>query len=144
MRFFLPLLVCFIFTSAPPAAAKDVLKGPVQAKVLRVIDGDTIDIQAQIWINQNIQTRVRLAGIDTPELRGRCAQEKALAQKAQVALVELIQSAEITLHNIHYGKYGGRVIADVTNDQGVNIAHILIQQGFARSYTGKKRTPWCP
>ena len=48
------------------AMAADTLPGPIQAEVLRVIDGDTIEVRAKIWLDQYIETNVRLAGLDAP------------------------------------------------------------------------------
>ena len=45
-------------------------KGPVAATVERVIDGDTIEVKAQIWIDQELRVAVRLAGVDAPERPG--------------------------------------------------------------------------
>jgi endonuclease YncB( thermonuclease family) len=50
-----------------------VLAGPVMARVIRVYDGDTILVRARIWVDQEIEIRVRLAGVDTPEIKGQCA-----------------------------------------------------------------------
>ncbi len=68
------------------AGAQNRLAGPVPAQVLSVIDGDTIEVRAVIWLGQVLSTRVRLAGIDAPELRGKCARERALAVRARAYL----------------------------------------------------------
>ena len=57
--------------------------GPVPAKVLRVIDGDTLMVRARIWIGQEIEIKVRLAGVDAPELRAKCERERILARPAR-------------------------------------------------------------
>jgi hypothetical protein len=44
------------------------LPGPIPAELVRVIDGDTIEVRARIWLDLDLTTRVRLAGIDAPEL----------------------------------------------------------------------------
>ena len=67
--------VVTVAASANFLRATDGISGPVMAQVLRVIDGDTIAVRAQIWIGQSVETRVRIVGVDTPELRGRCALE---------------------------------------------------------------------
>jgi endonuclease YncB( thermonuclease family) len=59
------------------------LAGPVSAKVVRVVDGDTIDVRAAIWIGQGLFIRIRIDGIDAPELKARCAEERRLAEKAR-------------------------------------------------------------
>ena len=79
-------LVVVILTTAISAMAAGVeprrnntVASPVRAHVLAVIDGDTLAVSVRIWIGQTIETRVRLAGVDTPELRGDCDQERELA-----------------------------------------------------------------
>jgi micrococcal nuclease len=42
------LMICVLW--AVPLNAKDVLEGPVMAQVLRVIDGDTIEVAAHLWL----------------------------------------------------------------------------------------------
>ena len=47
----------------------------VKADVVCVIDGNTVNVDAYPWLDMTIRTRVRLARIDTPELKGKCKQE---------------------------------------------------------------------
>ncbi|WP_417831655.1 thermonuclease family protein [Terasakiella sp.] len=141
--FFFIISMCMMLL-AQKAEARDVLPGPIRAEVLQVIDGDTLDVRAQIWLGQYIQTRVRLSQIDTPELRGRCAAEMDRAQQAKNALTDIVKSRKIWLKNIHYGKYAGRVLAQLETDQGVDPVAFLIEKGLARPYDGKKRRSWCP
>ncbi len=72
-----------VAASADMARQNDGVAGPVSASVLRVIDGDTITVRARIWIGQSVETRVRIAGVDTPELRGDCALDIELATAAR-------------------------------------------------------------
>ena len=48
-----------------------------------MIDGDTIVVRARIWLGQEVETRVRLAGADAPELNGGCEVERRLARRAR-------------------------------------------------------------
>jgi len=137
------ILVCLILSNTV-ALAGDVLSGPVPARVLRVIDGDTLEVRARVWLGQEIVTRVRLAGIDTPELRGRCTAEKEQARQARAALQQMIQSGQVRLRNIRYGKFAGRVLADLETDDGQDPQQILLRKGLARPYDGATRTSWCP
>lgn len=133
------ILGIIIYLVAFPVHAKEMLKGPVTAHVLKVIDGDTLDVQAQIWLGQHIQMRVRLLGVDTPELRGKCIVEKQLAQKAKTFLIDRISDQALLLKNIHYGKYAGRVLADIELMNGDDLAEVLIQKGLGRAYLGGRR-----
>ena len=121
----------------------DGVAGPVSAVVLRVIDGDTIAIRARIWIGQSVETKVRIAGVDTPELRGGCALEIELAIAARDLVVSVLGDQPATLRDVRYDKYGGRVLARVENNDGEDIAALLIAAGLGRPYDGGKRRPWC-
>ena len=126
-----------------PAIAAPALPGPVQAEVVRVLDGDTFDVRAQIWVGHFIETRVRLNGIDTPEIRGKCEGEVQMARAAKSALEKMILQQPIYLTNIENGKYAGRVLAEAANADGADIATYMIRNGFARKYDGGKRMGWC-
>ncbi len=121
----------------------ETVPGPIPARVLRVIDGDTIVVRARIWLGQDIDTQVRLDGVDAPELKGQCSHERRLAEKAR----DLIQSHTIAgivvLRKIKYGKYAGRVVARVDSIDGKELSQILIRAGLGRAYDGGRRLSWC-
>lgn len=129
-----------------PAAAgpADSLPGPLPARVLAVIDGDTVVARVRIWIGQEVETRVRLAGIDAPELHGKCPQERTLAVMARDFLGRRVDGAEVTLRDVHYGKYAGRVVARLAADGVPDLSQALIDRGLARAYDGGARASWCP
>lgn len=112
-------------------------------QVVRVYDGDTITVNIDQWpavVGQAISVRIR--GIDTPEIRGQCQQEKQQAKKARDFVKSTLSSAQhITLTNIERGKYF-RLVADVFVDDQ-SLAAILLQQQLARPYDGGSRQPWC-
>jgi micrococcal nuclease len=120
----------------------DSLEGPVAAKVERVIDGDTIQVQAAIWLGQSITIRVRIDGIDAPEPDARCAEERRLAALARDYLARRVERTSIKLTHIVYDKYGGRVRATVSDAKG-DVGSAMIEAGFARPYHGERRMPWC-
>ena len=62
---------------------------------------------------QDVMTRVRLRGIDAPELKAACAEELRLAEAATAALRDLLRQGEVAIYNIGPDKYQGRVVADV-------------------------------
>ncbi|MEO5338879.1 MAG: nuclease, partial [Magnetospirillum sp. WYHS-4] len=68
---------------AMPAVA-ETLPGPYAAEILRVIDGDTFEARIRLWLNQDLVQKVRLAGIDAPELTGPCP-EAGRAARARLA-----------------------------------------------------------
>lgn len=121
------------------------LVGPVEASISRVVDGDTYQVQARTWLDTQVTTFIRLKGIDTPErdARAKCPKEAELASKASTFVKDILKvDTLIYISNIEYDKYGGRVLADVrVGDQ--DLAKLLIDQGYARSYDGKKKESWC-
>jgi endonuclease YncB( thermonuclease family) len=86
---------------------------------------------------------IRLAQVDTPEIKGKCDKEKRLAQKAKQHTVRMLRSGNnITLQNLKRGKYF-RLVADVSID-GVDLAISLIKNGLAVTYDGGRKTKdWC-
>ena len=79
----------------PPATADERLPGPVPARVMAVIDGDTLVVKARIWLGQAVETRVRLADIDTPALRASCDSARLLAVRATWQNLLRVTSHEI-------------------------------------------------
>lgn len=134
--------VC-LFALSALASDADRVRGPVSAEVIRVIDGDSIEVTARIWLGQTVQTQVRILGLDTPELRGACLREREAAQAARDFLVtRLAQAKIIELEDVGYDKYGRRVVARLLAD-GQDITQVLIQRGLARPYNGGKKSNWC-
>ena len=127
--------------AAATAESRRTVLGPVRAHLLRVVDGDTIEVLARIWPDHYVETLVRLADIDAPELRGRCAEEIALAERAKARLAALL-GARLQLVDVHYGKYAGRVVARVLTEDGRDVAKVLLNEKLVRSYDGGRRTPW--
>jgi micrococcal nuclease len=127
---------------APQRLASEALAGPVTATVERVVDGDTIEVRAAIWLGQTLIVRVRIDGVDAPELEARCAEERKLALAARDFLVRRLQGTAVKLTHVVYDKYGGRVRADVADAAG-DIAHALLEAGWVRAYHGERREPWC-
>ncbi len=125
------------------ARGADGVAGPVSARVLRVIDGDTILVRARIWIGQDVETRVRLAGVDTPELHGACARERRLAKAARDFVAAALAGGPVRLRDIRRGKYGGRVLARVFTAEGEDLGALLVAAGLARAYRGGRRGGWC-
>lgn len=143
MRYMLAALILIVPSAA---VAADAVSGPVAAQVVRVIDGDTVEVRARPWLDVTITTRVRVAGIDTPEHGGRakCAREAALADRASAATrAALPEGAAIRISGIEPDKYGGRVVAHVTAPDGRDLGAALIAAGLARPYDGGHKSSWC-
>ena len=66
-------------------------------KVLRVVDGDTIDVNIDLGFNIWHRGRVRMAGIDTPESRTRNLEEKKLGLASKARLKELLKGQKVSI-----------------------------------------------
>ena len=113
--------------------------------VRRVIDGDTIDVDADLGFDVSIKLRLRFAGINTPESRTRNKAEKVLGLAAKARLKEILESADSVEFESHgKGKFG-RVLATpyvVLNDKRSDVCQILVREDHARLYDGGQREPW--
>ena len=128
--------------SLPLRALEEKVPGPIEAEVLRVIDGDTLEVRARIWLGIEVTTLLRLDGIDTPELRGKCPAERELASRARAFLAARIGAGPVLLSEVREDKFGGRVIAQAAAG-GEDLAAALIAAGLARAYLGGAREGWC-
>lgn len=113
------------------------------AEVVRIIDGDTFQARVQVWPGLSIDTKVRLRGIDAPELHARCADEYTKAQAARAALETMLAAGEVTISRVGIDKYGGRVDATVATRGTADVSAALLNGGWARSYDGGRRGSWC-
>ena len=85
----------------------------------------------------------RVRGIDTPEIRGACDQEKTLAISARDYVRDLLIDESVELTDIEDDKYGGRVTAEVGLSSGESLSEKLILDGHGRAYDGGERQGWC-
>jgi endonuclease YncB( thermonuclease family) len=127
--------------SAPPS--RRAVTASLPADVLRVIDGDTFEARVHVWPGLDITTRVRLRGIDAPELRARCPAERVQAEAARDALAAILADGAVTVSTVALDKYGGRVVADASTRQIPNVSAEMLGRGLARSYGGGRREGWC-
>lgn len=112
-------------------------------QVLRVVDGDTIDVDLDLGFDISFTQRVRLAGIDTPESRTTDKYEKALGLEVKKKLGELLKSATTIVIRTEkpdstekYGRILGWLFLD-GSQESVNTA--LIAGGYAWDYMGETK-----
>lgn len=117
--------------------------GHYTVDVLRVSDGDTFEARVHLWPGHHLITRVRLRGVDTPELSARCAAELKLAEQAQAVLRKILAEREVTIWNVGPDKYSGRIVADAGTRGTPDISAALLAKGVARKYNGGRRDGWC-
>jgi endonuclease YncB( thermonuclease family) len=111
--------------------------------VIRTVDGDTFEARVHLEPGLDLNTRVRLRGIDAPELKAACPEELQMAEKASAALRGLLGEGGVTISNVGPDKYSGRVVADVSTKRTGNVSTALVAAGHARSYGGGHRNGWC-
>jgi len=143
MKIFIVAALLVMIVSAPALANKQPYGNATVSRVTTIYDGDTFTAQMDSWppiIGQSIS--VRIYGIDTPELRGKCKREIDLARKAKQFTVEMIRSAKkIELRSMRRDKYF-RILAIAVAD-GKVIGDELIKAGLAVPYYGAKKISWC-
>jgi endonuclease YncB( thermonuclease family) len=110
--------------------------------VIRIIDGDTFLARVHQRDGRDLVARVRLRGIDAPEMKASCQQELDKAEAAADALRALLGQGGVTIYNLGTEKYG-RVLADVATKRTANVSAMLVAGGYARSYNGGHRDGWC-
>ena len=129
-------IFCFLFISGVAYA--------VPATVGYVYDGDTFAAVAHIDSNTDVNVRVRLINVDTPEIHGNCDSEIRRANAARNRLMELVPNGStVELKNIKDDKYAGRIDANVILPNGRDVGKILINEKLGRPYGGGKRASWC-
>ncbi|MBR0782675.1 thermonuclease family protein [Bradyrhizobium iriomotense] len=110
--------------------------------VIRAIDGDTFLARVLQRNGRDLVVRVRLRGIDAPEMKASCQDELDKAKAATAALRDLLGQGDVTISNLGADKYG-RVLADVTTRRTANVSAALLAGGYVRSYNGGHRDGWC-
>lgn len=125
----------FLQQSGNPASRQPV-------DVIRTIDGDTFLARVHQRDGRDLVARVRLRGIDAPEMKASCQQELDKAEAATEALRNLLGQGGVTIYNLGSEKYG-RVLADVATRRTPNVSAVMLAGGHARSYNGGHRDGWC-
>lgn len=109
-------------------------------KVEAVVDGDTIDVLIDLGFDILFASRVRLAGIDTPESRTKDLKEKALGLEAKEYLKKALKDAKsvvIKTEKMDSSEKYGRILGWVYVDGNtVSLNDMMINDGYAWGYLG--------
>jgi micrococcal nuclease len=109
-------------------------------QVLKVVDGDTIDVIIDLGFDVSFTSRVRLAGIDTPESRTTDAREKILGQEVKEYLKKVLEGATdivIRTEKSDSSEKYGRILGWLfINRQTDSLNMELVNKGYAWSYDG--------
>lgn len=124
------------------ATSSAVAFGPVTGRILRIVDGDTVEVDASLWPNIRYRGLVRLVGIDTPEKAAKAACERTAAVAAAKALERFV-GRDAVIAGVRQDKYAGRVLGSVcVGFQCLSEAQVAA--GHARRYSGQgPKAPWC-
>ena len=126
-----------------------VFAGPYAANVVRVIDGDTLEVSVALWPGLRAEYAVRVRGIDAPELfRPDCEREFNAAKSAKDQVEKFYPSGlEIQLREVSYDAFSGRVVADVrrwVSDRWRPLSMELLDRQLAIEWTPNQSAfNWC-
>ena len=104
-------------------------------EIIKVVDGDTIDVLIDLGFGLLKKERVRVAGIDTPESRTRDLYEKKLGKEAAAYLKDQL-TGKITIKTEKDGKYGRMLGWLYKEGQDISIQEDMINRGYGWSYDG--------
>ena len=110
-----------------------------RVKVLRVLDGDTVELELDLGFGASYRDEFRIQGIDAPEIRGK-TREAGLA--AKTALEEFLGDGSLasveTFKAPTKDKYGRWLADPFIADRGF-VSEYMIDKGYAKAYDGGKR-----
>jgi micrococcal nuclease len=109
-------------------------------KVTKVVDGDTIDVEIDLGFDISFSSRVRLAGIDTPESRTKDKAEKELGLESKEYLSKHLKDAKsvvIKTEKMNSTEKFGRILGWIyVNGDTVSLNDMMINDGYAWGYMG--------
>ena len=106
------------------------------ATLIKIVDGDTVDVLIDLGFNTTKKERVRLLGIDTPESATKDLAEKKLGIEAKEYITQwFTKNTPFRLQTTKDDKYG-RILGGFTGLDGKTLNDILVQNGYAWAYDG--------
>ena len=100
----------------------------------KVVDGDTLDLDLDLGFSLTLRQRVRLNGIDTPELRSRNPQEKLKGQESQEFVRQWFNRPGAVLVRTTKEEKYGRMLADCYREGAPSLCRELLERGLAQPY----------
>jgi micrococcal nuclease len=108
------------------------------SNVLKVVDGDTVDLSLDLGFYVTVVQRIRFDGLDTPEIHSKDPEERKLAQEAKNFIVKWFQeNKELTIKTKKDDKYG-RMLGEIFY-KDISLNKILLQMGYAWEYDGGEK-----
>tara|TARA_B100000035_G_scaffold41173_1_gene30948 strand:- start:551 stop:913 length:363 start_codon:yes stop_codon:yes gene_type:complete len=117
----------------------DIVVGTIvyTATLIGCYDGDTCKVKFDNAPDILAEQTFRFEGFDTPEIRGKCQEEKDLAKLAKEETLNYMQTVGVVYSDGDRGKYGRLLV------KTPDLQESLIEKGLARAYDGGKRKSWC-
>lgn len=115
-----------------------------KAEVISVYDGDTVTLMIDQGMKHFARVKVRLVGINTPEIRTTDLEEKERGYAAKNFLKDLIEGKTVIVHTVKKGKFGRWLgvlwlYEEDMAELGQSLNDLMIQEGHAVAYDGGKR-----
>ena len=119
-----------------------------KAKIIKVVDGDTVDAMVDLGFSIYRKIRIRLYGVNAPESRTKDLEEKERGLQAKSRLRDILEENdyEVDLKSFGVGKFGrclGEIMLDKVDEQNnntlINLNELLVAEGHAVKYFGGKR-----
>ena len=106
------------------------------ATLVKIVDGDTVDVLIDLGFNTTKKERVRLLGIDTPESATKDLAEKKLGLEAKEYIIQwFTKNTPFRLQTTKDDKYG-RILGVFTGLDGKTLNSRLVDEGYAWAYDG--------
>ena len=99
-----------------------------------MVDGDTVDLDLDLGFSITLRQRVRLIGVDAPELRSKDPAEKAKGQESQAFVAQWFQQPGAVLVRTTKEEKYGRMLADCYREGAPSLVTELLERGLAKPY----------
>lgn len=116
------------------------LAGEYLAKVINVVDGDTVDVAIKLSKFGVNKHRVRLVGIDAPETRTKNLEEKKAGKRSKKELTSMVGGKLVKLVAGDFDNFG-RILGHIIVD-GDDVGDKLVSGGFAKDSPDGHRVKW--
>lgn len=101
-----------------------------KAKIIDVYDGDTFTFEVDLGFSIKVTEKIRLAGINTPEVKG---DEKIKGYEVKDYVSDLILNKDVTIKVYKKGKFG-RYVAEVILEDGTNLTKHLLEKNMGKEF----------
>jgi micrococcal nuclease len=107
--------------------------------ILKIVDGDTVDVSIDLGFNVTTIQRIRLSGVDTPETNSKNELEKSMGNEAKMFIINWVSlQKQMKIKTYKDDKYG-RILGEIFGDNDQCINNLLIEKGYAWSYDGNTK-----